>query len=223
MHRSEVNRIIRAADAFMSRHGVHLPPFARWTPEEMRSPKAQAIRARGLGWDVTDYGQGRFDDLGLFLFTTRNGLLSDLDASRGEVYAEKIMISRRDQLSPMHRHVVKTEDIINAGGGDLVLELFACATDGSLDRDRPVRVPSDGVLVELAPGAHLRLSPGQSVTLRPDTWHAFWAEGGDCLIREVSTVNDDRTDNIFADEIGRFSDVKEDEAPLHLLVSDYAV
>ncbi len=29
-------------------------------------------------------------------------------------------------------------------------------------------------------------------------------------------------DNIFRDPIGRFSDIEEDEAPLHLLVSDYA-
>lgn len=41
------------------------------------------------------------------------------------------------------------------------------------------------------------------------------------LIGEVSTVNDDLTDNVFFDPIGRFSTVEEDEAPLHLLVSDY--
>ena len=41
------------------------------------------------------------------------------------------------------------------------------------------------------------------------------------LIGEVSTVNDDLTDNIFRDPIGRFSTVEENEQPLHLLVSDY--
>ena len=44
---------------------------------------------------------------------------------------------------------------------------------------------------------------------------------GDVLIGEVSTVNDDMTDNIFAAPIGRFANVIEDEAPTHLLVSDY--
>ena len=29
------------------------------------------------------------------------------------------------------------------------------------------------------------------------------------------------TGNIFADPVGRFSDIEEDEPPLHLLVSDY--
>ncbi|EIM71830.1 hypothetical protein A33O_22584 [Nitratireductor aquibiodomus RA22] len=41
------------------------------------------------------------------------------------------------------------------------------------------------------------------------------------LIGEVSTVNDDVTDNIFADPIARFSEIEEDEDPYRLLVSDY--
>ncbi len=37
-------------------------------------------------------------------------------------------------------------------------------------------------------------------------WHAFWGEGGDVFVGEVSTVNDDNTDNLFEDpRIGRFS------------------
>lgn len=65
------------------------------------------------------------------------------------------------------------------------------------------------------------LEPGESVTLMPGIWHAFWAEGSDCLIGEVSTVNDDRTDNVFEMKIGRFSQINEDAEPTHLLVSDY--
>ena len=38
---------------------------------------------------------------------------------------------------------------------------------------------------------------------------------------EVSTVNDDRTDNVFRESLGRFSQIDEDEEPLHLLVADY--
>ena len=48
-----------------------------------------------------------------------------------------------------------------------------------------------------------------------------WIDGGDVLIGEVSTVNDDETDNIFREPIGRFSNIEEDVAPTHLLVSDY--
>jgi len=36
-----------------------------------------------------------------------------------------------------------------------------------------------------------------------------------------STVNDDRTDNVFEQQIGRFASIIEDEDPVHLLVSDY--
>lgn len=221
MKRSKVNEILTEAQAFMQSHGVVLPPFADWSPERIRQEDASTIRARGLGWDITDYGQGRFDELGLTLFTTRNGDLADLSAGRGMLYAEKIMISRRDQLSPMHRHVVKAEDIINRGGGTLVIELFASQPDGSINRNADITVASDGMPVTLPAGGRLQLAPGQSVTLMPGDWHAFWAEGADVLIGEVSTVNDDLTDNVFEMDIGRFSEIEEDTDPLRLLVSDY--
>ncbi len=221
MKRSRINEIIREADAFIRSHGYVLPPFAYWSPDQMRAADHAAIKARRMGWDITDYGQERFDEMGLFLFTVRNGLLEDLQRGTGMVYAEKIMISRRHQLSPMHRHIIKAEDIINRGGGTLVIELFAGLPDGSIDRDSDVTVPVDGQLRTLPAGGHLRLDPGESVTLLPGTWHAFWGEVADVLIGEVSTVNDDVTDNVFEMQIGRFAQVDEDEPPLHLLVSDY--
>jgi D-lyxose ketol-isomerase len=221
MKRSDVNAVLRESDAFIKSMGHILPPFAYWTPEQMRSSDATGIRARGLGWDITDYGQGRFDELGLFLFTTRNGVAADLEKGRGMLYAEKVMITRDRQLSPMHRHYVKAEDIINRGGGDLVIEVFAPDASGGIDREADVDLMCDGVVRRFDAGACLRLKPGDSVTLMPGIWHAFWAEKGDCLVGEVSTVNDDRTDNLFELPIGRFSDVQEDEEPVHLLVSDY--
>jgi D-lyxose ketol-isomerase len=221
MKRSRINDIIRQADAFIRSFGYIMPPFAYWSPQEMRERRPAGILDARLGWDITDYGQGRFDELGLFLFTVRNGRAQDLASGRGMLYAEKIMISRKDQLSPMHSHVVKAEDIINRGGGRLVLELFMSDARGGVDRQREVVVPTDGVERRLPAGGLLKLDPGESVTLLPGVWHAFWAEGADVLIGEVSTVNDDLTDNVFVDPIGRFSTVEEDEAPLHLLVSDY--
>ena len=221
MKRSRVNDILDEGAAFFATHGWSLPPFAGWSPDDMRSDKAAHIRNRRLGWDITDYGQGRFDDMGLFLFTMRNDDLGEMGQQGAMLYAEKLMISRQDQLSPMHRHVLKTEDIINRGGATLVLELFTRAHDGGIDRKADVEVLTDGVPITLPAGGHLKLPVGASVTLTPTTWHAFWGEGGDCLIHEVSTVNDDLTDNIFAEPIGRFSDIEEDTAPSHLLVSDY--
>lgn len=223
MKRSRINEIIREADAFIRSFGYVLPPFAHWTPEEMKARRAEIspIVERRMGWDITDYGQGRFDEIGLFLFTVRNGIADDLRRGRGMLYAEKIMISRRDQLSPMHRHYTKAEDIINRGGGRLVLELFMPDADGRIDPETEVSVPVDGLIRRLPAGGQLALEPGESVTLLPGVWHAFRGEGGDVLIGEVSTVNDDLSDNWFRDPIGRFSEVEEDEPPFRLLVSDY--
>jgi hypothetical protein len=122
----------------------------------------------------------------------------------------------------MHTHVIKAEDIINRGGATLVIELFGSDDAGGFAEDRGGVVWCDGIRLDYAPGQKLRLAPGESVTLRPGDWHAFWGEGGDVLIGEVSTVNDDETDNIFREPIGRFSTIEEDTAPTHLLVSDYA-
>ncbi|SHJ74264.1 hypothetical protein SAMN04488012_11742 [Palleronia salina] len=224
MKRSRINQIMAEADAMISRHGFTLPPFARWSPETFRDradAAAHVIDSR-CGWDITDYGQGDFDGMGLFLFTLRNGLLSDLQGGGGMCYAEKLLISRRDQLSPLHTHVIKAEDIINRGGATLAVQLYGSDDAGNLARDRGGRVLCDGIARDFAAGEVLTFAPGESITLRPGDWHAFWGEGGDVLIGEVSTVNDDETDNIFAEPIGRFSEIEEDEPPVHLLVSDYA-
>ncbi|WP_179381146.1 D-lyxose/D-mannose family sugar isomerase [Jannaschia marina] len=224
MKRSEINTILAQADEMMRRFGFVLPPFARWSPAtfEAKADRARHVIDARCGWDITDYGAGDFGRMGLFLFTLRNGLLSDLTRGGGMCYAEKLLISRQDQLSPMHTHVLKAEDIINRGGATLVVELFGSDDGGNFAEDRGGQVMCDGILRDFAPGERLALAPGESVTLRPGDWHAFWGEGGDVLIGEVSTVNDDETDNIFRDPIGRFATIEEDEPPMHLLVSDYA-
>jgi len=222
MQRSRVNQIMAEAEELIAAHGFILPPFAWWSPEEFRrhAPGTRVAGAR-MGWDITDYGQGKFDELGLFLFTLRNGRLDDLQRGGGMAYAEKLLISRAEQISPMHTHLIKAEDIINRGGATLAIELFGSDAAGRFAGDRGGRVYCDGVAREYRPGEVLKLAPGESVTLMPGDWHAFWGEGGDVLIGEVSTVNDDLTDNIFREPIGRFSEIEEDEAPRHLLVSDY--
>ncbi|MDZ4095795.1 MAG: D-lyxose/D-mannose family sugar isomerase, partial [Paracoccaceae bacterium] len=222
MKRSRINQIMDQADDFIRSFGFVLPPFAYWTPDQFRArPAARRIIEARMGWDITDYGQGRFDDLGLFLFTLRNGQLTDLRRGGGMCYAEKLLISRQDQISPLHTHVIKAEDIINRGGATLVVELFGSDDQGRFAADRGGRLRCDGIERSYAPGEKLALAPGESVTLMPGDWHAFWGEGGDVLIGEVSTVNDDVTDNIFVQPIGRFATIEEDEAPRHLLVSDY--
>ncbi|GAA6181209.1 D-lyxose/D-mannose family sugar isomerase [Shimia sp. NS0008-38b] len=223
MKRSTINEIMAAADDMIRSYGFQLPPFAYWTPEEFAARKgaAKALITARCGWDITDYGAGKFDEMGLFLFTLRNGRLADLQRGGGMCYAEKLLISRQDQLSPMHTHVIKAEDIINRGGATMVVELYGSDDDGNFAEDRGGMVMCDGIAREFAAGEKLKFAPGESLTLMPGDWHAFWGEGGDVLIGEVSTVNDDETDNVFRAPIGRFAEIDEDVAPTHLLVSDY--
>ncbi len=221
MKRSQINQVLQDADTFLRQHGFALPPFAHMTPDALRASDHSHLAARRLGWDVTDYGSGDFAAMGLVLITLRNGSLDELAAGQGVVYGEKVLVVREGQLCPMHRHVSKTEDIINRAGGVLVVELFAAGADGARDMAAPVTVICDGQALRVPAGGQVRLAPGESVTLRPGDWHAFWAEGADCLVGEVSTVNDDENDNIFDPVLPRFSEVEEDAAPWRLLVSDY--
>ena len=223
MLRSEINRIIRDADAFLSDHRFHLPPFADWSLDDWRRRAHEAgdIIDRGLGWDITDFGLGDYRRTGLFLFTIRNGSIENLNKGRGKLYAEKALIVDVDQVTPLHRHKVKTEDIINRGGGVLVVRLYNATPDGGLD-DGIVEVVMDGLRHRVNAGDTVALAPGESITLEPGCYHAFWAAESKALVGEVSLVNDDNTDNYFYEPVGRFPTIEEDEPPLRLLVKDYA-
>jgi len=221
--RSEINAIMRDADAFIRERGFYLPPFAYWSPEDWatKGPEAREIVDNGLGWDITDFGQGDYRNFGLFLFTLRNGTPENLRTGQGKIYAEKIMIVDPGQMTPMHFHWEKTEDIINRGGGNLLIRLYNAKEDGDL-AGTPVSVSMDGVRRTLRAGDTVVLSPGESITLPPYLYHSFWGTRGRVLVGEVSAVNDDKQDNRFHQPVGRFPDVIEDEPPLHLLVNDYA-
>ena len=98
MKRSEINTILGAADDMMRSFGFVMPPFAYWTPARFKTNAdvARHIIDARCGWDITDYGAGEFDKMGLFLFTLRNGLLADLQRGGGMCYAEKLLISRQE-------------------------------------------------------------------------------------------------------------------------------
>ncbi|MBE6378687.1 MAG: D-lyxose/D-mannose family sugar isomerase [Lentisphaerae bacterium] len=224
MKRSEINFEIREAEKFFASFQFKLPKFAYWTPEEMKArrhdPKYREIFDCNLGWDLTDFGKGDFRKEGLFLFTVRNGIQdSELYP---KPYAEKIMISRSNQLTLTHCHEFKREDIINRGGGRLVFELFNRKGNSAELEDTPVRVSRDGEELIIPAGEKLILEPGESILLERNVFHRFYAEeGADVLIGEVSAVNDDHNDNVFYGKQLRFPEIIEDEAPYRYLVSDY--
>jgi D-lyxose ketol-isomerase len=131
------------------------------------------------------------------------------------------MIVDVNQRTPMHFHWTKVEDIINRGGGKLVIKLFNSTSDERL-ADTDVTVSIDGLRHALKAGDTVVLSPGESITLTSRLYHEFWGTESRVLVGEVSLVNDDRTDNRFYEPVGRFPEIEEDEPPLHLLVPDYA-
>lgn len=223
MKRSEINQIIRESIELMEKYQFQLPPFAFWTLDVWKenSLTCQEIFENQLGWDITDFGSGDIDSTGLVLFTIRNGHPMNWEKKTGKLYAEKIMISKVNQITPMHFHWNKMEDIINRNGGKLVMDVYK-ADDNEGFSDESFCLSVDGKAVECTAGERLILQPGESVTFPPNIYHSFWGEEKPVLIGEVSLVNDDHNDNRFFEVVGRFPDVDEDEQPEFLLVSDYA-
>ena len=223
MKRSEINRYICEASSFFREHHFALPPFAYWTAKDwdLLGAEADEIRLRKLGWDVTDFDSGKFEQTGLTAFTLRNGTRCSEKDSR--TYAEKILFVRQNQLTPLHRHFLKTEDIINRGGatgGFLVLQLYNADLDTSLAQT-PVSVWTDGMARTVPAGGTITLGPGESITITVGIYHSFYASGGPALIGEVSSVNDDDNDNHFYTAVSRYSLIQEDEPPFRLLCAEY--
>ena len=224
MKRSEINRYIAEAEAFFATNLFALPPFASWTSEDWHRLGNEAIelRTQHLGWDVTDFNSGNFKARGLTLFTLRNGHSSQPETAKP--YAEKIMYVRDHQLTPFHYHAIKTEDIINRGNARtsrLVVQLYASAKEAPGFANTPITVICDGITRQIEPGGTVTLGPGESITLPPFLYHAFHAIDGDALIGEVSSTNDDATDNFFYEPLGRYPEIVEDEPPVRLLCTEY--
>jgi D-lyxose ketol-isomerase len=226
MKRSEINRIIKEGLHFIeTERKFHLPPFAKWSPEvwQTKGEEVQDIVNQQLGWDITDFGTEDFNKFGLLLFTIRNGSFEELSKPDGKIYAEKAMIVKEEQVTPVHFHYQKMEDIINRGGGELVIQLWNSTPDEKLDVANDVTVSVDSLKVKVKAGGTISLTPGESVCLPQRNYHKFWGKKGKgtVFVGEVSRVNDDYVDNHFY-EFVRFANIEEDEEPLHLLYGDYA-
>jgi D-lyxose ketol-isomerase len=223
MKRSSINRYLAEAATFFAENYFTLPPFASWTPKDwqQRRKEATELRTQRLGWDITDFNSGNFETRGLTLFTLRNSRPATPETAKP--YAEKIMQVRNGQLTPFHYHVKKTEDIINrgrAGNGRLAVQLYSSTREGRFAND-PFIVVCDGISRSVEAGGIVLLGPGESITLPPHLYHAFHAIDGDALIGEVSSTNDDDTDNYFYEPTGRYPEIEEDEPPQFLLCTEY--
>jgi D-lyxose ketol-isomerase len=223
MKRSAINAFICEAKELFRQAGFNLPPFAFWSPDDWakKGSEADEIRDNALGWDITDFGSGHFEASGLLLFTLRNGNYRN-PTSYPKRYAEKLMIVKEGQVTPMHFHWKKREDIINRAGGNLVLELYKSTNNEELSEES-FYISIDGVRKNCLSGERIILTPGESICLEPYVYHTFYGEQGKgtIIVGEVSDVNDDAKDNRFLKPAGRFPTIEEDEEPVHLLCTEY--
>lgn len=224
MKRSEVNAALRELESAAKAHGFTLPPFCSFTPEDWQSKghEYDEIRDNMLGWDITDYGLGDFERVGFSLITLRNGN-AKMPEKYTKSYAEKLLYLKEGQYSPMHFHWSKMEDIINRGGGNVLIRVYNSLPDEEIDCESEVEVHLDGCVKLVPAGTQLRLCPGESISIYPYMYHDFEVEAGtgNVLLGEVSQCNDDNTDNRFNPPVGRFPTIDEDEAPYRLLCGEY--
>lgn len=225
MKRSEINRAIKWAENLLESRLISLPWFAKMDPKYFKNnpDECKIIKSTMLGWDVTDFGSGDFSKVGAVLFTVRNGNVYADD--EGTPYAEKYILLKdgNEQEIPMHYHITKTEDIINRGGGILCVQLCNKDENNAPDWNSTVKIRLDGVLKEFKPDDIIEIEPGNSITLTPYVYHRFFAKtgAGDLVVGEVSKVNDDTNDNIFADKSEYFRHIEEDEPAYRTLGNEY--
>jgi len=159
-------------------------------------------------WDITDFGLGQFCQKGLVLCN----LAEELE------YCEKLMYAQKDMVTLTHAHRAKKEDII-CRWGELRIKVWngnpseGPCPDVTLNRNgEPITVPS---------GTNLILKAGERVTLTQGIYHEFAPVSDECIIGEVSTANDDETDNYFADPtIQRVAPIIEDEPARYRLLTE---
>lgn len=185
MKRSEINSAISASKDFFEKNGWVLPP----------NPK----------WDITDFGLGDFNKIGLVL----------INLAEEEEYCEKLMYAAKGQTTPAHYHKQKKEDII-CRNGRLIIQFWKADAE-QLPVEGTLNVKVNGEYKTINSGDKIMLNSGERVTIIPGVWHEFYPESDECVIGEVSTANDDVNDNYFFNkEVGRFSDVVEDEEKLYI-------
>ena len=159
-------------------------------------------------WDVTDFGLGDWQTFGLVLVNL---------ADQPE-YCEKLMYAKAGMTTPAHCHAKKKEDIISRSG---VLRVQVWADVPVKSADTLVSVLVNGVSQAIQSGGFVDLHSGWRVTLHPGIYHEFVPLSDECIIGEVSTANDDASDNFFVNErIGRYPQIEEDTAPIVHLLSD---
>ena len=114
------------------------------------------------------------------------------------------------------------EDIINHSGGNIIIKLWKKTPSNKLSKAN-VSCNIDSLLKVVKPGTNIKLRPGQSIYIKPLTYHQFWAENGhgDVMSFEISSRNNDLTDNFWLETSTRFPEIIEDAPRKYILSSEY--
>ena len=160
-------------------------------------------------WDVTDFGLGNFKENGLVL----------INLAEEAEYCEKLMYAIKNQKTPAHAHKKKKEDII-VRNGQLAIRLWL-GNPENIQHEGMFEIQVNNEKKMVSQGDTLHLSSGERITLIPGIYHEFYPVSEECIIGEVSTANDDLNDNFFVNqEIGRFSEIEEDEPSKYKLLNE---
>ena len=212
MKRSEINQIIKKSKSYFNKNNFYLPPWSSWTLKEWKRNInfAKIAYESQIGWDITDFGKNNFQKEGSVLFCIRNG---NKKSKKSISYSEKLMLLMPNQKIPFHFHKNKTEDIINKCNG--VLELGLYASDDQFNKKKESFILNiDSKPIKIKPNTKIFLQPGQSITIQPYLCHYFKSSNKNkktLIVGEVSSSNDDNSDNYFPDKNLRFSKIEEDE------------
>ena len=169
MKRSEINHFLDEGITFLKSRRYSLPPQAFWTLSEWNKnrDKATELAKRRIGWDLTDFGSGNYKRIGLLLYTLSNGIVGQNSEPVDQPFSNKLLIVGENQVTPLHHHRMKMEDIINLGGGNLLLKVFNVGESESIDKASPVKIFQNEIWEEHGAGRVMTLEPGERVKARP--------------------------------------------------------
>jgi D-lyxose ketol-isomerase len=210
MKRSEINEIVKESVAAINRVTA-APRWSLWTPEEWEQVLAitDEFFVGKWGNNVTDFGSGDFAQCGLFFITCING-----PADGPTPYCRKLMVLRKGQRCPYHRHREKTKHI-----GVIAGSMALAVNDGG---DREISISVSGLRRSMVPCVGEMFFDGDYVRLLPGMYHRF--KGGFSrevnILEETSTPNDDDTDTFLKADMPPVSPIEEDVAAKVVLGSD---
>ena len=132
MKRSEINKGIKDMEQLIMEHKFEIPPFTKWTAGEWsdKGHEYDEIRDNKLGWDITDFGLGKFSQTGFSLLTIRNGNLN------------------------MDQYKKTYITVYNGSEDGRILD-----TDVTVRMDGKLSIVSAGTKVKLSPGESITITP----------------------------------------------------------------